>query len=113
MVVEASSQWDEGTRAIPEPLFAEDCGKLWSQDLESNEAIKLEAARKLDRRHPAGTKFALDDVAVREGRLQAIRWLVHLLATQDIRSALQYSAETDNASNRLVNVFTKSRTDLS
>ena len=109
MVVEASSQWDEGTRAIPEPLFAE----LWSQDLESNEAIKLEAARKVDRRHPAGTKFALDDVAVREGRLQAIRWLVHLLATQDIRSALQYSAEPDNASNRLVNVFTKSRTDLS
>ena len=78
--MEASSQWNEGPRAIPEPLFAEDCGKLWSRDLESNEAIKL---------------------------------LVHLLATQDIRSALQYSAETDNASNRLVNMFTKSRTDLS
>ena len=53
-----------------EALDAEHGAEVGAQHLERDPAIVLEVAREVDGRHPAGTEFTFDVVAIAEGGVQ-------------------------------------------
>ena len=62
---------------LHEPLGAEHRGELGLEELERDLAIVLQVGAQIHRRHAALTEMALDAVAAREGRVQAVGLLGH------------------------------------
>jgi len=60
-----------------EPLCAEDCGQLRSEDLEGHLAMMLEVLSLIDRGHSAATELPLDHVTVGEGGAESVELLRH------------------------------------
>jgi hypothetical protein len=62
-----------GPDLAQEPLGADDGGELGAQHLDGDLAVVLEVVGEVDGGHAAGTEFALEPVAVGEGRAQAFQ----------------------------------------